>query len=223
MRIVFRNAVVLGIAAFAVSGCMGSSDGSSAGNGINLPPAGATFGLGQAAELAEMLSEEEFDGTEGPRTEALVSNVIAAQGAQRPSGPLSGTASYSGDLAALNAQDASVMARLALSADFADGSLSGGISDVTFEVDGPGVTASGTLPVTGTVADNRLHAEFDGTVTAPAGGQTVTANVSGRLTGEFVGSDGAAVAGGTQFGVSGSSLPSEARGDYTGIFHATRD
>lgn len=224
MKNLFRNAAVLGTAAFAVSGCLGSSDGSSAGNGLDLPPAGADFGLAEAAALAAAVQEDaDFDGTEGPRIAALVGNVIAAEAAARPSDPLTGSASYSGDLTALNAQDASVIARLSLDADFADGSLSGEISDVLLDWDGPPDPLSGTLQVTGTVADNGLEADVAGGLSAQAGAQTVTADVSGRLTGEVVGADGAAVAGGTQLGLSGSNLPAMVSGEYTGIFHATRD
>lgn len=217
-----QGTAALAAAAVVLGGCMGGDNG---GNGGGFtPPGDDERGLAVAANLAAQIrSEADLDGPDGPRIAGLLDDVIAANDAPRPADLPAGSASYAGDIGALNRNGAGMLARLSLDVTFADGTLTGTIDQASFETDGTGVAATGSLPVTGTVAGGDLSATFAGSFTGPLDGATVSADVDGRLDGSFVGADADRAAGSTRFTVSGTDLPGEATGRYDGVFHTRRD
>ncbi|WP_201156498.1 hypothetical protein [Rhodobaculum claviforme] len=196
--------VLLGAAAFALSGCLGSS-GSGGGGGVSAPAPGSLIGdreapnLQTASELAnEYLSEGEFDGTDGERIRSLLT-AVAEAGGTKPTDPalLAGTASYAGDFALVIVDDfdddASLLGDFAMSVNFDSGSLSGTLGREIIVDDGDRRTvAIGSGTINGTVTNNTMAAALTGAYTADG----EAAQIDGRMNGQFVGAGGETVAGG---------------------------
>lgn len=202
-------AVVMGAAAFGLSGCLGSSSSSSGGSSVggggavSAPTPGSLIGNRQAPDLAQtsqlagaILATETFDGEDGPRIASLLTDIAAAGSAPTPdTSALAGTASYAGDfiMQEINDGDTSILGDFAMSVDFDNGNLTGTLGSQAIVDDGfDRDVATGTGTINGTVMGNAMTAAFTGAYSgADQGGQ-----IDGRMDGQFVGTGAETVAGG---------------------------
>lgn len=224
-----KSALLLGVAAFALSGCLGSSSsgGGSVGGGGSLPAPtpGSLIGDRQAPGLAassqlasDVLAEGDLDGVDAARITALLTAVEAAGSAVAPEGSaLTGTASYTGDFAMqeIGDGDGGLLGDFAMSVSFDDGSLTGSLGNEIIVDDENGrFIATGSASINGSVTNDTMNATLTGVYTA--GGES--AQIDGRMAGQFVGAGAETVAGGMTAAVSdlGDAVV------YEGIFAGSR-